>query len=928
MSFASKGSSDRFNPGSIRRDTRSLGQIIDEELFTLDGSMWLLFLGVAIMFIGFFIPFGGEIGLALCFLLIKRYGFPKKRWTNFPWRVPIHAKLPDGSKNEAILPFKMVDKPEKFYGDGVTYLGFDHQKKLPAYSSNSDDRTHMVVLGTTGSGKTEFLLGLVVNQLVQNAGFIYCDAKGDPSLQRHIYRLVRRFGRDDDLLTINFITSGRDLIKAQRDKITNTFNMMSNTSSGMLVELLNNLLDDSGGGGGDMWKGRAMAFIAALTPPLTYLRDLGYIQLSPKTYLEYMELAALEELVFNHEGKYGKMFDKVCQSLTAYIRTLPGYNTDPKKRKKQEAKTLEQHGFISMQLTRAINDLTFSYGHIFGVEQGDIDIFDVVLNRRCLTVPLPALERTPETLKMLGKLVVGAIKQMMAGSLGNRIEGLKRVILDSRPTNSPNSCKLILDEWGYIVVKGASVMPAQARSLNFSIVFAAQDFSDIKRGSQEEAEATWANSTVKVIGRLTTGEDGDSYKKIAGFAGQELQSEAVSTERQVGDFFDKHVVSNNIQYHKVSRLPNEDLAGQENGEFTLLLSKKSDGGKISSVSISRIYGFYTAGPEPKSLRLNDLAPILTVEKDDIFNPYDQISEFVRQINIDHTLRSDNTNLTTETVNSNLTEIFLAAENNLSLFQSNPSQAIMEAVASYQMPETQLNITLSSSAQLSDDMSVNFGSPDHGSTIVSEHREKLVEIIHVGKNKLLDQQEKEREMRQLHDILKHGSEPSTLVQTGQYDTLQEYTDTHGKEINLATFDKPVTIFNVDAFYDDIAAQLKSVNLKPEHISKYRLIQGDFENAHGDTLDKIETRIMAAAQDFARAETLEQQNLAATMGGNADHGVSTLKAATLVKEVSKTQMFAHDDKIEIDSVIQNLSDALNHLNQYDWQALKSQVVIQKK
>ena len=76
MSFASKGSSDRFNPGSIRRDTRSLGQIIDEELFTLDGSMWLLFLGVAIMFIGFFLPFGGEIGLALCFLLIKRYGFP------------------------------------------------------------------------------------------------------------------------------------------------------------------------------------------------------------------------------------------------------------------------------------------------------------------------------------------------------------------------------------------------------------------------------------------------------------------------------------------------------------------------------------------------------------------------------------------------------------------------------------------------------------------------------------------------------------------------------------------------------------------------------------------------------------------------------------------------------------------------------------
>jgi intracellular multiplication protein IcmO len=927
MSFIAKGSSSRYNPGITRRDTRSMMKMIDDELYTLDGSMYFLFIGVAIMFVGFFFPFGGEIGLAICYLLKKRYGYPKLRWHNFPWRVPKLANLPDGSKNEAIMPFKMVNKPEKFYGEGVTYLGFDHQNKLPAYSSNSDDRTHMVVLGTTGSGKTEFLLGLVVNQLVQNAGFIYCDAKGDPSLQRHIYRLVRRFGRDDDLLTINFITSGRDLIKAQRDKITNTFNMMANTSSGMLVELLNDLLDDSGGGGGDMWKGRAMAFIAALTPPLTYLRDLGFIQLSPKTYLEYMELAALEELVFNHQGKYGKMFDKVCQSLASYIRTLPGYNTDPKKRKKQEAKTLEQHGFIAMQLTRAINDLTFSYGHIFGVEQGDIDIFDVVLNRRCLTVPLPALERTPETLKMLGKLIVGAIKQMMAGSLGNRIEGLKRVILDSRPTNSPNSYKLILDEWGYIVVKGASVMPAQARSLNFSIVFAAQDFSDIKRGSQEEAEATWANSTVKVIGRLTTGEDGDSYKKIAGFAGKETQAEVTSTERRVGDLFDKHVASNQIQYNKVERLPNEDLAGQENGEFTLLLSKKTDGGKGSSVSIARIYGFYTAGPEPKSLRLNDLAPILTVEKQDIFNPYDQIKDFIRQINIDHTLRSDNTNLTTENINTDLTELFLAAENNLSLYQAQPSLAILEAISSYQIPDSKLVVTIAGGAQTDDDLTVNFGQGGTTSAMVDEHRKQLVEIIHVGKSNLLDQQAKELELRKLHDILKLNSEPSPLVKAGQYETLQEFTDGSGKELNLASFTKPVTIFNIDAFYDDIAAQLKSVNLQPEHISKYRLIKGDFENIHGDTVDIIEERIRAAAQDFARAETLEQQNISATTGEKADHGISTVQAATLVKEVNKNQIASYMDNMLLDDVMQNLSEAINSLNQYDWKALKSQVVITK-
>ncbi|HFG7030925.1 TPA: TraM recognition domain-containing protein [Acinetobacter baumannii] len=925
MGFLSRGASDRFKPGIARRDTRSLVKIVDDELYTFDGSMYILIIGVGVMFVGFFLPFGGEIGILICFFLAKRYGHPKLRWSNFPWRVPIHAKLPDGSRNEEILPFKLLNNPEKFYGEGVTYLGFDHERKLQAYSSNSDDRTHMIVLGTTGSGKTEFLLGIVVNQLVQNAGFIYCDAKGDPSLQRHIYRLVRRFSRDDDLLTVNFITSGIDFFKAQKHKITNTFNMMSNTSSGMLIELLNNLLDDSGGGGGDMWKGRAMAFIAALTPPLTYLRDMGYIQLSPKTYLEYMELPALEELVFNHEGKYGKQFDKVCQSLVAYIRNLPGYNTDEKKRKKQDSKTLEQHGFISMQLTRAINDLTFSYGHIFGVEQGDIDIFDVVLNRRCLTVPLPALERTPETLKMLGKLIVGAIKQMMAGSLGNRIEGLKRVILDSRPTNSPNSCKLILDEWGYIVVKGASVMPAQARSLNFSIVFAAQDFSDIKRGSQEEAEATWANSTVKVIGRLTTGEDGDSYKKIAGFAGQETQAEVASIERRPGDLYDSHIASNQLQYNKVSRLPNEDLAGQENGEFTLLLSKKTDGGKFSGVQISRIYGFYTAGPEPKALRLNDLAPILTIEKQDIFNPYEQIEDFVKQINIDHTLRSDNTQMTTVSVNQDLTDICLAAENNLSLFQENPTQAFIEALASYQIPHLGLKVTLSSGAQLDDGTSVDFAASMYGNAVIDEHREKLIETIHVSKKKLLDQQEKDKELQHLNAILRKGEKPSEIVKKGLYRTLSEFTEKN--EITLSTFQKPVSIFNIDAFYDEIAVQLKSVDLQPEHISKYRLIHGGFENSLGETIDDIETRMLAAAQGLARSETLEQNQLGASNTNSNDHSSNTLKVAHLVQEVNKSQILSISENADISEVINNLNDALNHLSKFDWQSIKGQISIKK-
>ena len=246
----------------------------------------------------------------------------------------------------------------------------------------------------------------------------------------------------------------------QYDKVTNNMNMMGNTSSGMLIELIVALMDDSGGGG-DMWKGRAISFVAALTRPLVYLRDKGYINLAPESYLDYFELNAIEELVWEHKGKYGETFDVVCAPLRSYLLTLPGYQKN--KIKKQETKTLEQHGFIVMQLTRIFNDLTFNYGHIFKTKVGDVDFYDVVINRRLLVVLLPALERAPDSMRMLGKMIVGSIKQMMAGCLGNRVEGLVREIIDSRPTNAAVPFYTILDEYGYYAVIGFAVAPAQAR---------------------------------------------------------------------------------------------------------------------------------------------------------------------------------------------------------------------------------------------------------------------------------------------------------------------------------------------------------------------------------------------------------------------------------------------------------------------------------
>jgi intracellular multiplication protein IcmO len=611
----SKGS--EINSAQIKKDTRNLFQKYRDARTDPFSLMYIcLFIPLVLLAISF-LPFSGEIGFFLFFMFIKKYLSFESFAFDFPYRVPANAGVLDGST-----------KGGKKKGEGVTLIGTDLEYHEQIYASDSDLRTHILVLGTTGSGKTEFLLGLVFNALAQNTGFIYVDGKGDPKLQSQIFRLQRIVGREADGLIVNFIMSGRDLVDKQVDKITNNMNIMGNTSSGMLIELIVSLMDDSGGGG-DMWKGRAISFVAAITRPLVYLRDKGFINLSPDVYLNYFELHILEELVFDHNGKYGDNFDFIVAPLKSYLKTLPGYQD--KNRKKQETKTLEQHGFIIMQLTRIFNDLTFNYGHILKTKIGDVDFFDVVVNRRCLVVLLPALERAPDSMKMLGKMIVGSIKQMMAGCLGNKVEGVLREIIDSRPTNAAFPFYTILDEYGYYAVVGFAVAPAQARSIGFSICFAAQDFSSLKKSSAEEADATWENTNIRAIGKLTSGEKSETWERVTGAASSATQAELTGYDREIGAVGERFYNPVSVNFSSKQRLHYDDFACQENGEFTFIIGKKENKGTSGGVRVIRGMGFYTATKTPKEMRINDFVPVEPPEPHELPETNLQLSALIEMI---------------------------------------------------------------------------------------------------------------------------------------------------------------------------------------------------------------------------------------------------------------------------------------------------------
>ena len=268
--------SDQEQRGSaLIRDTRPLGQRINE-FFTEPSKAGSLLIVVGLSPMVF--PGFSDIILYIniCFFI-----YACTRRDKLPFKAPMRSRMLDyndlkpGSGKPALAR-------------GIYFMGNELSTKKELWFSNEDMRTHCLIFGSTGSGKTQALISIAFNSLVQGSGFIYVDGKGDNSLFASLFSMARFMGREDDFLLINFMTGAKDIIGPQEKRLSNTLNPFSTGSSGMLANLVTGMMDSSSSGGdGDMWKGRAIAFVEALLKVLVAMRDGGYILLDANTIRNY-----------------------------------------------------------------------------------------------------------------------------------------------------------------------------------------------------------------------------------------------------------------------------------------------------------------------------------------------------------------------------------------------------------------------------------------------------------------------------------------------------------------------------------------------------------------------------------------------------------------------------------------------------------------
>ncbi len=493
---------------NILRDTRPLSQRFANNMRSpVISSMIFIGMAIATYVVPWILAFADLLVLMGIFYFI----WLVTRERGIVFKLPLGAKHKDPNN---------MGPGKKGQAEGIMYLGNSENGNEEIWFSNSDARTHVLYLGTTGAGKTEGLKSMVTNAMAWGSGFVYVDGKADTDLWSSLSSLCRRFGRDDDLLVLNYMTGNSDVAAP-----SNTMNPFSSGSASYLVNMLVSLMPDSEGDNA-MWKERAVSLIGSMMPALTWKRDNQEMPLSVRTIRDGLSLPAVIKL-----ERDDAVPAEIRAGLSGYLDTLPGFIPeafdDEGKIKPPDGggpppdttTASQQHGYLAMQFTRSLQSLGDDYGYIFDTQAADVDMVDVVLNRRILVVLIPALEKSGDEIANLGKIVASTIKGMMGSALGSTVEGDSATVIENKPTHSATPFMTIFDEVGYYTAQGMAVMAAQARSLGFCLVFSGQDLPAMKKRVREEANSITANCNIKIFGKLEDPtETKDFFEKTVGSA--------------------------------------------------------------------------------------------------------------------------------------------------------------------------------------------------------------------------------------------------------------------------------------------------------------------------------------------------------------------------------------------------------------------------
>jgi len=435
--------------------------------------------------------------------VISIYAFFHAPSATLPLRLPEEAERPNhGDPAPSHSGWRMAR--------GVFFLGNAWIRLRELWLSVGDMLTHLLILGTTGSGKTEALVSLAYNALAMGSGYWYIDPKAAPKLAGQHFYMTRLTGRDDDIRYLNFAIGQKKIGRSPRIR-SNTLQPFAFGIAEALKEIPLSLIPVSADDKNAIFSKNAKALMTSLMFGLVDLRNIGEIPLSVEDLRVYTAPDKFIELAQRKE-----ISARARRSMQSFLTSM-GWK--PNTKRDQWDDFDRQYSYASNYFMEALGVMSDTYAHIFNIPRGEINPYDIIKQRRVLVTLLPSLEKSKLEGESLGKITLAQARLAMAVGLGSgNIMGSWNDVVESLPVASKTPFVMGIDEYAAIAIPGFEEMFTQGRGLGVSMMVGSQDYPGMQRADEFGAKQVLANTKVKLI--FTQEDPTDTRKLIVDLAGE------------------------------------------------------------------------------------------------------------------------------------------------------------------------------------------------------------------------------------------------------------------------------------------------------------------------------------------------------------------------------------------------------------------------
>lgn len=362
--------------------------------------------------------------------------------------------------------------------DALT-LGWDPQGSWICLTNRALQH-HVLLLGSSGSGKTQLLLSLLAQQIQRGGGGLMIDAKVDRSALQTIVALCREADRLEDLR----------VLWPPSPRISHSWNPLLRGSIQEVLSRVMALWGTGAKGEAEFWRGSAHTVLHAVLGAM--------IRINPRVTFNdlYLALTSADALLWLERTV--PPGTEEASALTAFLSNFRNQqgrlNVDHLKR---------MTGGVPQYLSAyAWGDL----GQIMNHTGPSLDILEALTDGQIVYVALPILARTEEATAM-ARMLIADLKQAV-GALQQRIDKPRVPFL------------VLMDEASsYTNVDGVERLFEQARSAGVALVAAAQVVSGFATAGKAQQDFIMGNTTTKVI--MTLG-DFPSAEAMAKTVGEEI----------------------------------------------------------------------------------------------------------------------------------------------------------------------------------------------------------------------------------------------------------------------------------------------------------------------------------------------------------------------------------------------------------------------